>query len=377
MKRLCALPGTLRSLAPASRWLLLAALSLSTACGAYGGEVARVVDGQVQEGRFISPVSYSAYARAAQFEAQGQYLEAETAYEEALSFDPRSAEIWTRLGSVRCASGKPDADEAFEHAAEFEPEFATLWYERGRCSLERGKPAQANEQALRALALDPYHLPTTRLIVETFVRLKQSANALRYLDAAIALYPNLAALQSDKRAIVEGAGSLSERKGPASSEGAQLEDIDRALLRDATDEARQLALALGLSQSELGARATSLGKPKIALEQANQVQQADPSDGTAWVTVLSTADLLRDEALYTAVLNALDEEPTTPSALGVVLLAELLKRRVGADAAQAWLRAAPNAEPENTLVTRQRRRLERELQDGARAIAAPGQAPAP
>jgi len=365
-------------LAPvSSNWLLLAALPLTVACGAYGGNVTRVVDGQARDGRFISPVSYSAYARAAELEAREQYPEAEAAYEEALSFDPASAEIWTRLGCVRCANGKPDADEAFEHAAELGPEFATLWYERGRCSLERGSLEQANKQALRALALDPYHLPTTRLIVETFVRLKQSDSALRYLDAAIALYPNLAALQSDKRAIVEGAGSLAERKGLASSEGAQLEDIDRALLRDATDEARQLALALGLSQSELGARATSLGKPKIALEQANQVHQADPSDGTAWVTVLNIADLLRDEALYTAVLNALGEEPTTPSALGVVLLAELLKRRVGADAAQAWLHAAPNAEPENTLATRQRRRLERELQDGARTIAAPEQAPAP
>ena len=362
MKRLCALMGTLPSLAPAWRWLSLAALPLGVACGAYGGDVARVVDGQVQEGRFISPVSYSAYARAAQLEALQQYPEAEAAYEEALSFDTASAEIWTRLGSVRCASGKSDADEAFEQAAELEPEFSTLWYERGRCSLQRGKPAQAKEQALRALALDPYHLPTTRLIVATFVRLKQSANALRYLDAAIALYPNLASLKSDKHAIALGAGATPAKR-PGSPEPVQLEDIDQALLREATDEARQLALALGLSQSELGARALSLGKPKVALEHANQVQQADPNDGTAWVTVLSTADLLRDNALYVAALNALDEEPTTPSALGVVLLAELLKRRVGVDAARAWLQAVPNTEPENALVMQQRRRLESELED--------------
>lgn len=370
MKRLCALLLTLPSLAPASRWLLLATLPLWAACSPYGGNVARVVDGQVHDGRYISPVSYSSYARAAALEAREQYPEAEAAYEEALSSDPGSAEIWTRLGSVRCANGKPNADEAFEHAAELEPEFATLWYERGRCNLERGKLQQANEQALRALALDPYHLPTTRLIVETFVRLKQSANALRYLDAAIALYPNLSALQIDKRAITLGAASPAPQALlRASATPVQLEDVDRALLSDANDEARQLALALGLSLSELGARAASLGKPRVALELANQVHQADPSDGTAWATVLTSADLLRDEALYSAALSALDEEPTSPSALGVVLLAELLKRRVGADAARAWLRANPNSEPENALVTRQRRRLERELlDDGAGSV---------
>lgn len=337
-------------------------LPLVAACSTFGGGVARVVDGQTQEGRFIHPESYAAYARAAQLEALEQYPAAGKAYEEALELDPNSVGIWTRLGSVRCANQEPSADEAFEQAELLEPDFAALWYERGRCSLRRNEARAANTAALRALSLDPLHLPTTTLVVETFLRLKQSANALRYLDAAIALHPNLATLTHWKHAIVRG-GAAPKASVPAADVALGLAELDRALLNDTADEARQLALALNLPEGEVAARAVALGKTGAGLEQAKHVHRADPADGTAWVTVLSSADLARNEALFEAALNALDEAPTAPSPLGTVLFADLLKRRVGADAARAWLRAASAGSPADPLVARQLRRLERELGD--------------
>jgi len=348
-------------------------LPLVAACSGFGGGVTRVVDGQAQEGPFIGPESYAAYARGAQFEAQEQYPEAERAYTEALELDPNSVGIWTRLGSVRCAGGKSDAAGAFERAERLEPEFAALWYERGRCSLQRNKPREANEAALKALSLDPLHLPTTTLVVETFVQLKQAKSALRYLDAAIALYPHVSALEQWKHAILQGRGSADARTVPRP----KLDELDRALLNDTTDTARELALALDLGESELAARAVALGKTKTGREQAQHVQQADPADGTAWVTLLSSADLLRDEVLYEATLSALDEEPTAPSSLAVVLFAELLKRRVGADAARAWLEAAAAEPPETPLATRQLRRLENELKDAASADVPKAETPLP
>jgi len=345
--------------------LCILGLPLVAACSGFGGGVARVVDGQVHEGPFIGPESYAAYARGAQFEALAQYPAAEKAYEEALEFDPNSVGIWTRLGSVRCASQRPTADQAFGQAERLEPDFAALWYERGRCSLSRDRPGEANKAALRALSLDPLHLPTTTLLVETFVRLKQSEEALRYLDAAIALHPNLQLLSRWRHAIARG-DAAPTAPAAAAVDRPGLAELDRALLDDTTDEARALALELDLPASELAARAVALGKTRVGLEQANQVQQADPADGTAWVTLLSSADLLRDDALYDAALNALDQEPTLPSSLGVVLFAELLRRRVGDEAARAWLNAARVA-PDSPLVTGQLRRLEREL-----GVAQPG-----
>ena len=363
----------------ASIWLggCVLGLPLVAACSAFGGGVTRVVDGQAHEGPFIGPESYAAYARGAQFEAQEQYPEAERAYVEALELDPNSVGIWTRLASVRCAGGRPDAAEAFEHAERLEPEFAALWYERGRCSLRRNEPREANEAALRALSFDPLHLPTTTLVVETFVQLKQAKSALRYLDAAIALYPHVTALAHWKHAILEGRRTADPSRTVQHFKVDELDELDRALLNDTSDAALELALALDLAESELAARAVALGKTKTGREQAQHVQQADPADGTAWVTLLSSADLLRDEVLYEATLTALDEEPTAPSPLAVVLFAELLKRRVGADAARAWLQAAGAGRPENPLVARQLRRLENELQQAASADVPKAETPPP
>jgi len=349
-------------------------LPLVAACSAFGGGVTRVVDGQAQEGNFIGPDSYAAYARGAQLEAQEQYPEAERAYTEALELDPKSVGIWTRIGSVRCASGRPDAAGAFERAERLEPEFAALWYERGRCSLRLDRPREANAAALRALSLDPLHLPTSMLVVETFVQLKQTESALRYLDAAIALYPQVNALTHWKHAILHGDGTANVARTGRSP---ALDELDRALLNDTNDTARELALGLDLAESELAARAVALGKTKAGLTQAQHVQQADPADGTAWVTLLSSADLLRDESLYEATLNALGEEPTAPSPLAVVLFAELLKRRVGAEAARAWLSAAEAEAVDNPLALRQLRRLENELEQPSSAGVTPAETPPP
>lgn len=360
-----------------ARWAtgLVLGLAFAPACGGLGGGVARVVDGRVQHGRYISPESYAAYARGAQLEALGHYRGAELAYEEALAGDPNSVGIWTRLGSVRCAMamGHPNVDESFEHAAELDPDFAGLWYERGRCDLRRQQFKAANTAALRALALDPLHLPSTMLVVETFLRLKQPKDAFRYLDAAIALRPSLAELGYSKDAMVRD-GTMPKFFAVSQGIPPSLPELDRALLSDTNDTARELALALEIPEGEVAARAVALGKTRAGSKRANHVHQADPSEGTAWVTLLSSADLMRDEALYEATLNALDEAPTPPSPLGTVLFADLLKRRVGEDAARAWLQAAATPPPDDPLVARQLRRLETELNAASHGDAHPGDA---
>jgi hypothetical protein len=313
-----------------------------------------MVDGRVSDGRFVSHVSYGAYASAVQLEAQADFEGAEGAYQEALRYDMQSPQIWTRLGSVRCASGKSEAESAFDKAEQLAPEFALVWYERGVCELGRGESKSALERALTALALDPEHLPTTKLIADCFVALGRPGQALRYLDALVALHPHVPMATSWREA-------LRATLGASGAGSAELAAVDRAILNHEPELARQRALELGLSESQLAARRALLGETAEALEQAGLVRAADPADGTAWATELAAADLLRKEAAFERALSALDENPVAPSPLGQILFADLLKRRVGPDAARAWLNAAPVETVGDELLKRHRARLEHEL----------------
>jgi len=323
-------------------------------CAASGGSVTRVVDGQAFEGRFVSHISYGAYAQAAHLEALGDYAAAEAGYSEALRSDPNSPQIWVRLGSVRCAMARPEAEAAFESAEHLQEAFSTLWYERGVCALARKKPKTALEAGRRALSLDPQHLLTTKLIADALVALGKPDDARRYLDALAAQNPDMPIVEVWRAQLVR------TREKPAEA-STLLRSLDRALLADDVEAARHLALDLGLSESELAARALALGKSRIALDHGQLVLAADPGDATAWITTLAAADLTRDEQAFRTALQALGDTPTQPGPLGRMLFAELLGRRVGPEAARAWLRAAPEEEGDDPLLDQHRGRLQQEL----------------
>ena len=323
-----------------------------------------MVDGRVSEGRFVSHVSYGAYASAVLFEAQANFEAAESAYQEALRYDTQSPQIWTRLGSVRCASRKPGAESAFDTAEQLDPQFALLWYERGICALRQRQAESALEYARIALALDPEHLATTKLIADSFVTLELPGQAMRYLDALVALHPNMPMARHWREAL------RTTLTAPASTSG-ELAAIDRAILNQELELARQRALEMGLSEAQLAARKALLGETAQALEQAGLVRAADPADGTAWVTEVAAADLLRKEDAFERALTSLDENPTTPSPLGQILFADLLKRRVGPDAARAWLKVVPAEVVDDELLERHKARLEHELTEAGRREDAP------
>ncbi len=351
-------PAHRRRLA-SSTFLALASGLLGVACAGHPDTVTRVVDGRVEEGRFISPVSYSAYARAAGLEALQQLEAAEAAYQEALRFDPYSPEIWTRLGTVRCASGRQDAREAFDEAERIAPDFAPLWYERARCELGHDQAALALESAQRSLSLDPDYLPTTKLIADALTKLGRRDAAARYLDALVALYPHVPAVLK-WRADLAGKDE-SGKDESVEARRAALARLDQALMGDQLAEAREIALDQDVSESELAARSVALGKVRSGLEQARALRAADPADGTAWVAELCAADLVGDEAQFSRALHALAESPGLPGPVARILFADLLKRRVGAEAARSWLAATPGGTHVDPLVTRNEARLEREL----------------
>jgi hypothetical protein len=123
------------------------------------GSVQRAYDGDVVEGRYISPEAYAAYLRGAIAGAEGHTADAVAAYEEAARRDPASPEPWTRIAELRCAADARGqagpAERAIAHALDLDPGYARAWAARATCAEARGDSAARRAAAARASELDP------------------------------------------------------------------------------------------------------------------------------------------------------------------------------------------------------------------------------
>ena len=359
---------------------LLLALGLAAGgCLNPNPTVVRVVDGEEAEGRWISPAAYEEYMRGAYHEARNETEQAVDAYQRAVEHDPASPELWTRIGALHCRAGqsarraatanetgqsarraatanetgvKPDG--AFERAHQLDPEYAPLWLERARCHKRRGQLAQALEFAERAAALDPDALATTLLVAEYQLAAGHPEIASRWLEAwvlrepgTIVAWKTLYALARERRdtALAERAaavlGELSPRlrHNPADPKAKNQAELDRALAEGDLKAARRAAVALRVRPGELAVLAARRGASDAARAQARLVLAADPENVDAWVALVVVADLAGDHAGVVAALANPPSVAWPPSALGAALLGELLERRVGTVAAQAWREA--------------------------------------
>jgi tetratricopeptide (TPR) repeat protein len=354
-------------------WLVL---PVALGCAA-APPVTRMVGGHVVEGRFVADGAYAAYLRGVVLETQGQLEAAMAAYGEAIEHDPESAELWTRMGVVRCAAGvTPGAAakavgpwDAFARAERIDPTYEETWTERARCHLNRGELDDAARAARAAVSLDPDRRETAILLALVLERQGHLEEARRWLNGLIArdassieAHEAMAAfavrtgdegrrLGSEEalallRPPLSGAGVL--RRGEAVS----LSGIDAAIGRGDFDRARRLALAARLSSGALALRAAALGSVSFARIEAELVLAADPADGDARVAATVAADLARDDAAFSRALSGVPANDAPLSPLATLLMAELLSRRVGADARRAWLHGVgPLANSNDPLVS--------------------------
>jgi Tfp pilus assembly protein PilF len=127
-------------------------------CG-HSGVVQRAYDGNVVDGRYVSPEAYAAFLRGAIAEAEKRPADAIAAYAEAAQRDPGSPEPWTRIAEVRCATNarehEREAEAAIARALAIDPGYARAWSARATCAEARGDAASAREAAARAASLDP------------------------------------------------------------------------------------------------------------------------------------------------------------------------------------------------------------------------------
>ena len=335
-----------------------ALLLLLSGCVSSSGEVVRVVDGRELPGRYVSDQAYSAYARGALLEAQGDLRGAARAYGQALEVDPPNAPIWTRLGALRCQLGETGAAQAFARAAEIDAEYAPLFRELARCHARHGKLDAALEAARHAFLLDPDEEQTSLLIASINQRQGRSEQTERWLEGLVASEPDslpgwsaLYALAVERRDPVKrrrAATKIAELGGATSRElsreveRVKLLELDHAIRTGELARARRLAIELSISSGGLALRAALQKNSRLAREQAEWILVSDPSNGDAWVALLIAADLDADRAGFDRALVSLAKAGVEPGPLAFSLLGELIGRRVGSDATEALTRALGN-----------------------------------
>jgi tetratricopeptide (TPR) repeat protein len=343
---------------PAASTLALLWLTLGIA-GCFGrGNVTRVVDGQPREGRGIDEAAYASYLRAAFLESVGDREHALEELERALDADPVSPEILTRIGEVRCGTNlrldapPPAADAArasllaFSRALGLDGSYAPAWYGRARCLERTGQRAAALAAAERAAYYDPLRVECTVTVARLLFALGRPAEAFAWLDAFALYHPASVDAERARLRAAERHGTRARAERSRNSlaalgrdvRGADRAALERALREDDLEAARASAVALRMPSAELALEAAQLA-PELAYTQALMVLRADPSESTAWVAALVAADRLGDEQRLADALDELAFEPLPVSPRALELLAELIQRRAGPDAAEAFRRA--------------------------------------
>lgn len=294
---------------PIARSACLAMALLGTACTT-PTTTQRIVAGRTLEGRYVAPEAYAAVLHAELLAAQGLTQQAYRAYREAADLAGYSPEIWTRLGALACQLKLPEFDHAFTKAESRDAKYEPLWRARAQCALTKGDPSQALRAAERATALDPGQAHDSELAVQALSRLQRTSDAAHWQHAF-----ELLALRN------------ATSPDPITVQATNLQAaLAQALRGHDLPLARRHALRLRIDPSALALHALKLGLPQVALEQAQLVLGANPSDADARVAALCAADLLRDAPRFQALLvTPLESESLRPEA--AIELDRLLSRR--------------------------------------------------
>ena len=311
-----------------------------------------MVDGRAENGRAVDEEAYAATLRAGIFDASGDRDRALEELERALASDPDSPELLTRYGEVLCRSGKASPPRpgsalgAFSRALNQDATYAPAWLGRARCLELLGRQREALAAAKLAADADPLDPAASELVARLLFGFGRRAEAWAWLDGLVTLSPAsmaaerlrlFAALREhDELRAHQARRALAER-GEA-TRGASDEALAEAAARGDLAAVRSAALTLHLSSSAL-ALALARAAPALGLEQASSVLAADPTASDAWIAGLFAADALADARAFETVSRALGPEPLPPSALGLELLTELMRRHTGDDGRAALAHA--------------------------------------
>lgn len=335
----------------AARVALIAGLTAVAGCGG-GTPVTRIVDGRAEAGRAVDEEAYAASLRAGIFDAAGDRDRALDALEAALAADPDSPELLARYGEVACGAARSSpprpasALSAFSRSLALEPTYAPAWLGRARCLDLLGREPEALAAAELAAAYDPEHVGATELVARLLFAFGRRTEGWAWLDGLATLAPESPEAQ---RALLSAAVRMRDhereqraRKALAAL-GVRLPDeapheLEAAIARRDLPAARRAAVSLRLSSSALAVLLASRA-PELALAEAETILRADPTASDAWIAALAAADALADRERFEKLLTALDPHPLAPSNAALALLAGLVQRHAGEEAARAFEQA--------------------------------------
>ncbi len=307
------------------------------------------------EGKAVEPQAYAAFLRGAMAEADGDPKAAIAAYEEASGLDPKSPEIWTRIGEVSCraAPRDPRADEAFAHAFEENPMFSRLPAARSRCQVARGEIAAGRALAAEASARDPTADGANVLWATTAIRAEAATN-----DGTRAVLIGLTLTARDPLVAWGALASWAESRGDAPSWARALRELVRISPARRDDAARAAEELVGAghpreARTVAAAAADADAGPlrgghevaaRLAVDEAIERSDGERVRGRA-----TRVRLALDEAAARALLAgertlaraiALEVAAADPSAGG----ARLVLAALGTDPLSFAMEARPNGE---------------------------------
>lgn len=291
-------------------------------CGA-SQSTQRVFHGEVIVGPYVEPEAYAAFAEGVYLEQRGDYAGAMSAYRRAQARDDDSPGIAARLGAVACRDNLDAALDEFRTSG-IARHYAPAWAERALCLRRHADGARALEAARRAVALDPGNPDANLLIAELHREGARPEAARAWLFAWALEDPDAAAYA---RAIEAQAVLLRDRALIALARAARAANTE-----DAEGGPAEL---VPRGPAELALSATARGEPEVAARQAALALAANPEDADALVAALFASSALLDDQGFRGLLEHARADDA-PQAEAASLMTELLRIRVGDDAAERW-----------------------------------------
>ncbi len=285
----------------------------------------RVIHGRVVEGPYIEPQAYAAFAEGVYLEERGDWAGATRAYRRAQARDPDSPSIATRLGAISCRESL-EAGLAELETSGLARDHAPAWAERARCLHRHGDRVRALEAARRAVMLDPGNAGANLLTAELHREAGRPERARAWLFAWALSDPAAAAHSG---AIHREAELLGDDA---------LAALITALARRFHADAGDAAAPTEASPAPRALLELARGRPEQAAALAQLGVDANPEDPDALVAALVATSLLGDETRFATLLRGARAN-SAPRSEAATALAELLRARVGDEAAERWLAA--------------------------------------
>jgi spermidine synthase len=142
---------------------------------------------------------------------QGEPAKAVARYREAVSADPLSPALHTRLGLALAQQGLPvDAADSFNRASQLDPGDPTICFNLGHALARAGRPGEAQTHLRKALVLKADYVEAHHELGLLLANMGQTSEAIRHLQEAVRLRPHFLKAANDLGVVFAMQGRFDE-----------------------------------------------------------------------------------------------------------------------------------------------------------------------